>query len=79
MYRENGLPNITGVVNGSREENIVASGAFKASSETSEPVYGQGAYRERSYTFDASRCSTIYGNSSVVQPASLTMRCYIKY
>ena len=43
---------------------------------------GNGTYSDDRYlnfNFDASRSSSIYGNSSTVQPASLEMTYCIKY
>lgn len=76
MVREAGLPNITGSTGAQTEAS--PSGAF----------YGSGSYTRREpwegsgiaiANFDASRSNGIYGNSSTVQPASVTMRYYIKY
>lgn len=89
-----GLPNITGILgsdplrNDTSSEPITPadtnfSGAFRA-------VHFQGYYTGYSYTskntnwapeyilFDASLSSSIYGNSTTVQPASVTVRRFIK-
>jgi hypothetical protein len=75
-----GLPNITGVihpVNGSQ-----ASGAFHVTSTYAEIGLGSGSTytvtRNGDTSFDASRSSSIYGNSDTVQPPALTMRYIIK-
>lgn len=84
-YVSAGLPNITGVfVDGTNtwypnmRKNL--DGAFYAKGTTSEQCTG-GNSGTSSYIngFDASRSSSIYGNSTTVQPASLTSRYYIKY
>ena len=38
-----------------------------------------GSVTERAFTIDASRSSSIYGNSATVQPPALTMQYIIKY
>ena len=83
--KEAGLPNVSGQfgVDTSFKDNDGASlftGAFlyhtdhytKAGINASP---GGGAYYA---SFDASRCSFIYGNSTTVQPASVTVRRFIK-
>jgi microcystin-dependent protein len=83
-----GLPNITGsfVISefeGSTYYNVGGqNGAFangsKVTANRLSASYAQDADRYTS-TFDASRCSAIYGNSNTVQPPALTMRYIIKY
>lgn len=80
-----GLPNITG--NSSNQSGALnvpneSSGAFAdtrastvALAGTSDGYYGYG----RVLSIDASRSSSIYGNSTTVQPPALTMRYIIKY
>lgn len=83
--KEAGLPNVSGQfgVDTSFKDNGGASlftGAFlyhtdyytKAGINASP---GGGAYYA---SFDASRCSSIYGKSTTVQPASVTVRRFIK-
>lgn len=77
-----GLPNISGVA--------FISGAFDAygcsgngcldvwASGTSKSVTQSGA-GDISFSIDASKSSSIYGNSNTVQPSALTMRYIIKY
>jgi len=90
-YLEAGLPNITGYfVNDffgsgiTYKYNLRTDGALQVhpyvvrevrSAETSSNVsdYYQG------FTFDASRCNSIYGKSSTVQTASLIFNYVIKY
>lgn len=76
MVREAGLPNITGNTGAQIEGSV--SGAFKSygSSMRREPWEGAGIAMA---AIDASRSSAVYGKSSTVQPASVTMRYYIKY
>lgn len=79
-----GLPNITGLMwylSGHKASDSQSSGAFKT---TETPVNqlagGIGDYAwGRNEDFDASRCSSIYGNSNTVQPKSVTVKYCIKY
>ena len=71
-----GLPNITGAFSGG--VNMVVSGAFNADSTSGGTQQG-GGFGETKYSFDASRSSAIYGNSSTVQPPALTLLPIIKY
>lgn len=92
--KEAGLPNITGILgsdslanNGSSEPITSAdehfSGAFRA---VNFQYYYVGFYytgkagnwAPGSILFDASLSSSIYGNSTTVQPASVTVRRFIK-
>lgn len=75
-----GLPNITGTTSSyDWVDNNAMSGAFKASSLYDQKYAGTYSSRSANNTFDASRCSSIYGKSTTVQPPALTMRYYIKY
>ena len=76
---EAGLPNITGSIDATANAgaNPVALGVFY------ETIIGYGddghlddEYRR--FMFDASRCSSIYGNSTTVQPPALTINYYIR-
>lgn len=75
-----GLPNITGatiVQGGSGSHGIYsASGSFYKSNNIVLAKYtSSGTYNsENTLNFDASRSSSIYGNSTTVQPPALTMR-----
>ena len=73
------MPNITGkTTNGALTANAVGSGAISTTSQTVYKISG-GAFECKDIYFDASCSSSIYGNSSTVQPA--TCKCYfmIKY
>ena len=75
--KEAGLPNITGVTTGLRTWYFPGpSGAFAIQSDTYGPYGKDGTGRV--FKFDASRCSAIYGNSTTVQPPSVTVRYLIK-
>jgi len=77
-----GLPNITGSWSPVESTYIdgTYSGAFGKTSGSTTRNYSRdytGA-GSPSFTFDASRSSSIYGNSTTVQPPALTMRYVIK-
>ena len=78
-YIEAGLPNITGKHHATTYSSVNDfQGAFYSDGTTSDTASGSDSYRPN-VCFDASRSSSIYGNSSTVQPA--TCKCYfcIKY
>jgi hypothetical protein len=65
-----GLPNITGTVNNSYNgPDATVNGAF-ANIKTGQGFNPMGTV-DRGFTFDASRCSSIYGNSDTVQPPAI--------
>ena len=72
---EASLPNITGFVCGGW---MSGSGAFANSRYVNASGDGRGYPASDSCTFDASRCSPIYGRSSTVQPPAVTVRYFIK-
>ena len=87
--KEAGLPNITGrfwpKVDAEKTSlivDLVASGAFfRGPSQFYSGYSYPDVYNATSYPdvrFDASRSSSIYGNSTTVQPASVTVRRFIK-
>ena len=87
--KEAGLPNITGrflpkidAEKASLIVDLVASGAFFPGPYQFYSGYSYpDIYNATSYPvvrFDASRSSSIYGNSTTVQPASVTVRRFIK-
>lgn len=63
---EAGLPNITGTTIG--RNNGYASGAFAIGGFSADAY--EGTVPNHVMTFDASRCSSIYGNSTTVTPPS---------
>ena len=75
-----GLPNITGKVGRvlPTEPSFSFSGAFSAGERLNgvQPTTSQDLYFAN---FDASLSSSIYGNSTTVQPKSLTSIAQIKY
>lgn len=74
-----GLPNITGKVYPYIYINSEGySGAIGLSPLGQCSVSGSG-HGTAYFNFYASNCSSVYGNSTTVQPPALTMRYYIKY
>lgn len=79
-----GLPNITGNLNGHIWVNNQSDGAFittksnwafkQGGTSNSAP----GVY-DTTWNFDASRSSSIYGNSNTVQPPAIKCRVYTRY
>lgn len=77
---EAGLPNITGQFSYTRfGGDGIANGAFESSSEGTAPYAGGGGTPNtaRLGDFDASRSSSIYGNSITVQPQAIKVLYYI--
>lgn len=88
-----GLPNITGTLKTrpkSANETTHGGAVTGASGAFSVTFKGDGvgeygladvspSYNNDLTTFDASRSSSIYGNSTTVQPPAVTMRYIIKY
>ena len=76
-----GLPNITG--NFGKAQTIsndsYGNGAFTCVYEGRIGDANNGATNLYHWTFDASRSSSIYGNSNTVQPNSQTVHVCIKY
>ena len=83
---EAGLPNIEGSVNSALNyfrdgRNLNANGAFGGTVPSSSNVDGSSNGSDccvkSTITFDASRSSSIYGNSTTVQPQSIKVLYYI--
>lgn len=72
---EAGLPNITGFICGGW---MSGSGAFANYRYSNASGDGHGYPPSDSCTFDASRCSPIYGKSNTVQPPATTVRWLIR-
>ena len=75
-YVKAGLPNITGEWYSNAPSNYTTSGAIysKVVSATNVPTtIGSGKY---GFGFDASRSSSVYGNSNTVQPEATQMYLY---
>lgn len=83
MYEANGNYNkLESQWQASQDQSFLYSGAFS-------PIRGRGSifnggktsdvyYVPAGFTFDAFLCLSIYGNSTTVQPASVTVRRFIK-
>lgn len=83
-----GLPNITGQLDTGGDTPLFyaarITGAFSPNGDTNQNYgapSGSVATADRCYqvSFDASRSSSVYGDSTTVQPKSLTVRAIIKY
>ena len=82
-FKNAGLPNITGTTATSNDLNFythVFTGAFYWSYDDNSAwnANDRDGVSVARIGFDASRCSPIYGASDTVQPASYTVRYYIK-
>lgn len=69
-----GLPNITGTwgfARGAYGSQYSATGAFRYTPRGSTQPAGESGTGDGKLDFNASRSSTIYGNSSTVQPKSI--------
>ena len=78
---EAGLPNIIasfGCYRGFGRDGHSTSGAFYTSGRAEMGSSLSNWYNENQLNFDASRCSSIYGRSSTVQPPAVTVRYLIK-
>lgn len=81
MFVEAGLPNITGkhyTDNTSSEYYYSSSGVYTYIHGKNLTLEGSTSYTSGWLLFDASRCSSIYGNSNTVQPASYTVYYIMK-
>lgn len=77
-YEDAGLPNITGSLYILNYYGV--SGAFAYNAGELAPINGQSALiNMQNASFDASRSSSIYGNSTTVQPAACRVNFIIKY
>ena len=82
---EAGLPNITGKLATSVNRailwdagaSIIADGSFAASGSGANSNAGTNGSGSNTISFDASRSSSIYGNSNTVQPQSIKGYMYI--
>lgn len=75
-----GLPNITGTLHWWYTGGLdKVDGAFAADSYRHADGGGGGGNNSIGVTFNASRSSSIYGNSSTVQPKAIRLRYIIKY
>lgn len=77
-FKEAGLPNITGTFELWKFNNWLTGAFFTKSSPGGANTKNGGGDPAWEIGFDASRSSSIYGASNTVQPASYTVRYYIK-
>lgn len=77
-YIDAGLPNITGNFHGVGQFAFNQNGNafYKIGKGTTVNNSGE---KDNAYGFNAARCSTIYGNSSTVQPPAIKARVYTRY
>lgn len=73
-YVEPGLPNITGETGWLR--SITATGCFTEGATEKTVFNNNGSTNNKSTYLDASRSSSIYGNSTTVQPPATQMYLY---
>ena len=75
-----GLPNITGQLNNGGytfRNDVTTNGVFYASNNSSYYPSVSSGSGINLLNFDASRCSSIYGNSTTVQPQTIKVLYYI--
>lgn len=75
-FKDAGLPNITGTFGVDSNSHDALSGAFSYAGGARGA--SGGSSNNSKALFDASKFNPIYGKSSTVQPASFTVRYYIK-
>lgn len=78
--KEAGLPNITGEITSPRSEVPMGSGSGAFYSSNSGTTYAGGSSYSlpRTVNFDASRSSSVYGNSDTVQPDAYVSNFWIR-
>lgn len=78
-YLSAGLPNITGGISTQGIfNNAVPYGAFEVSEGNIFSESGANQYNSKLFNFDASRSSSVYGNSDTVQPKSIVGMWLVK-
>lgn len=75
-YVEPGLPNITGSIGPSESQNGVSGAFYTGSAKSGYYHRANTGSNKESIDFDASLSSSIYGNSTTVQPAATQMYLY---
>lgn len=78
ILKEAGLPNITGSFSQELGNPGHFSGAFYLGTNVKGTSSAPDGANDEMFMFDASRCSSIYGNSNIVQPPAVTVRYLIK-
>ena len=90
IIKSPGLPNIKGYIHSPLyeiclDDNLETTGPFGSEKAQNPVVVGEHANLSRknidvsTFTFDASKVNSIYGNSNDVQPYSITLLPLIKY
>lgn len=74
-----GLPNIQGTFKSCIRDYSAPTGVFTDSYYQSNRNGENGNTTVRTYTFNANRSSSIYGNSNTVQPPAIQLIAQIKY
>lgn len=78
IFKDAGLPNITGNFGLNVGGYRYFGGAFYGGSAQANQCAGEGGYGNYSTNFNAARSNKIYGKSTTVQPASYTVRYIIR-
>ena len=80
-YIEQGLPNIIGTFTQIHSRDYMDGAMYIDATKDNITIcsIGGSVHAWDKAHIDASRSSSIYGKSDVVQPSALTMRIYIKY
>lgn len=78
LVKTAGLPNITGTTTTEDSKNASADGAFAFGRKRYTGAYNSDG-EMTDVTFDASRCSAVYGKSDTVQPPSICLIPQIRY
>ena len=72
-----GLPNITGAISGIGGGGYGASGVFTSSASSSQGWGDSKGNNKFNFNLNASRSSSIYGNSTTVQPPAICVNVFI--
>lgn len=75
-YVEAGVPNITGGFTTDPNGGVISGNAFYSGGTSGTNGYGTAIFGLRAIYLDASRSSSVYGNSDTVQPKATEMYLY---
>ena len=79
---EAGLPNITGKIYRYYGESSITGGAvsgdFAATNGMTKTQYSNWEKTNNAVSFDASRCSSVYGRSDTVQPPAFVVNIWVR-
>ena len=73
------MPNVTGAGESHNGSLAGMTGAFSTLSTSNSVGANFGSGFTKAFNFNASRSSSIYGNSSTVTPLSLSTKLILKY